>query len=134
MSKLRNPNIQVGAVNIQDDLEMADFLDAEMKRIDAKKKTVDTKHTKGPWKIVEDKGILEIANESEDVTVCKLYNDENGHSDDLPEADAALIAAAPEMLEQLERAIDHFGQNGGESAYTWLHEMKLVVARAKGKI
>lgn len=36
MSTLRNPAIKIGAVNHRDDLEMADFLDAQMERIDRK--------------------------------------------------------------------------------------------------
>lgn len=35
---LRDKSIQIGAVNHEDDLEMADFLDAELKRIDEKNK------------------------------------------------------------------------------------------------
>lgn len=38
MSKLANSSIQIGAVNIEDDLEMDDFLESEMKRIDLKRK------------------------------------------------------------------------------------------------
>jgi ribosomal protein S2 len=36
MSQLRNKGIQIGAQNHEDDLEMDDFLESEMKRIDEK--------------------------------------------------------------------------------------------------
>jgi MarR-like DNA-binding transcriptional regulator SgrR of sgrS sRNA len=37
MSKLANKSIQIGAQNIEDDLEMDAFLEGEMKRIDSQK-------------------------------------------------------------------------------------------------
>jgi hypothetical protein len=47
MSQLKNRSLQIGAQNIADDEEMDDFLEAQMKRIDEKKKTGRVIHQAG---------------------------------------------------------------------------------------
>lgn len=52
--------------------------------------------TRGPWYVINDRGTLEVKGSTVD-TVAKLYYPPNGHI----EANARLIAAAPDLLEAL---------------------------------
>ena len=55
-----------------------------------------SKHTPGPWKLSRDGNDIENA---DGAGVCAMYADETAP------ANAALIAAAPDLLEALERAL-----------------------------
>jgi len=58
------------------------------------------KHTPGPWIIEAVAGWLEIQNEETLYTVAKINGNGAG-----PQANAALIAAAPELLEALQKLL-----------------------------
>lgn len=101
----------------------------------------NAKHTPGPWgidryvvKSGDDEGaeMLSIKN------VCRISQQPNGHKqDETDEANARLIAAAPELLEALERAADelHRAQNSNGSQWLIDEEAKAraAIAKATGK-
>lgn len=78
-----------------------------------------TKHTPGPWEITSYNGKTEIKASGETQhmghrwTVAQVFGDtgEIFHGHGSPEANARLIAVAPEMLEALERMAEHIRKN-----------------------
>lgn len=94
------------------------------------------KHTPGPWKIkhqLQQVGgtknhEFEIWHQSKHITT--IFEHVNGLQKD--KANAALIAAAPDMLAILEKTVQFFESNGGHKAYTFLPEMHAIIAKAKG--
>ena len=76
-----------------------------------------TEHTPGPWVINESKNIIFIPTSFGNDIVCTITN--GGHIKEVSDANARLIAAAPEMLEALKEAklyIDGIELVLGESA------------------
>lgn len=66
------------------------------------------KHTAGPWSIVEnlvDGFTPDIVGQTPDDIVCRLY----GGQFEIVEANAALISAAPDLLQALEAISNEFG-------------------------
>lgn len=59
-------------------------------------------HTKGPWFRIPGRSAV-WSDENKSAVICGMH-----HNADNYEADANLIAAAPEMLEQLEKAALQF--------------------------
>lgn len=49
------------------------------------------------------------------------------------EANARLIAKAPDLYHQLEIAVRFFEENGGDSEYSFLKEMRQTLAKARGE-
>jgi len=65
---------------------------------------METKHTPAPWKISEDgQGNPFITNPKEWGMICSITTREQNH-----EANAKLIASAPELLEALIKLNDYF--------------------------
>lgn len=96
----------------------------------------NAQHTPGPWEAIEvAEGRFAIG---------AAYRDENnmpmeGFIADVPvEANARLIAAAPKLLEALERAvietIDAFKDDpiGQEYTSAWIVQARAAIAKAKG--
>ena len=86
------------------------------------------KHTQGPWHLNQRKDSegehLQISNSDSLDTVCTL---ENG-------ANAKLIAAAPEMLEVLERCIEAFrGAMRGSKNDALRTEVEQLIKKARGE-
>ena len=82
------------------------------------------KHTKGPWKVEFDQKLEEYSVNGPSETVEARYD---------KKADAALIAAAPEMLEALEYLLsrcDRIVHYNGDKDPRKL--AKAVIAKAKG--
>ena len=79
-------------------------------------------HTPGPWRVVPANQYhgAYVVDDTTDVTVCDLYYLHAGAAVALPNAEtnARLIAAAPVLLEALEKAEKQFRW------YTELHEAK----------
>lgn len=94
-----------------------------------------SKHTKGPW-IVDDRDIVD--DEGYTIAVAKRVTDH--FSDNLDEVDsiateanARLIAAAPEMLEQLKYCTEVLKNWMPEKAKTLTEECERLINKAEGK-
>jgi hypothetical protein len=106
----------------------------------------DTKHTTGPWKATSYGGVIQITAEREpdaNPQVCRIYKAMEDESD-CAEANALLIAAAPDLLEELEcsarvyellsHGFDNMEKHNyrGEELENWLNNMRtLLNARIK---
>lgn len=88
---------------------------------------MDSKHTPGPWKI--DGGIVRGWSTDHERPICEIYREVR--SSDATLANAALIAAAPQLLEALENADTFF--EGSENDGCMAHRMIIdAIAAAKG--
>lgn len=96
----------------------------------------ETKHTPGPWKFVPSFGRVEV----EKFIVAYLSLSVEGRDNPLylpkgeAEANGALIAAAPELLAEIEISLAHeyngFEPDNQSARY---HRLKALVAKAKGE-
>lgn len=92
-----------------------------------------SKHTLGPWFFKKEDGFQKIQMKLVDrsIDIAIVYK---GHalmnSPDEGEANAYLIAAAPEMLEAIEYAIEW--NSDGDPAPEWMINLIKVAAKAKG--
>lgn len=106
-------------------------------------------HTKGPWRVEEEPGCYEILGNTIDIEVpkefqgisegatrstmvCKVYEQQEG------EANARLIAAAPELLEACKSLLDaphheHFAARLNDAEMAAIDRMKAAVAKATGR-
>jgi hypothetical protein len=87
-------------------------------------------YTKGPWQahtyLVEEPVVTALGEYDEpEVALVANIEGQTKHN-------ARLIAAAPELLEALEAAIEYFENNGGQESYTWLFKMKDIASKARG--
>jgi hypothetical protein len=89
-------------------------------------------HTPGPWAYENYDGTVHvfIDNEGGTPSICKLVGNDK-------DANARLIAAAPEMLEALE-AIDSYWSSTGEDDWirffnTGLQPARAAIAKARGE-
>ena len=87
-----------------------------------------TKHTSGPWKVLEiknDKELMFIVKSDERMigSFHGFYSD----ADDKLKADARLLAAAPEMFEMLENIL-----NETDDA-VWITKIESIINKAKGQ-
>ena len=85
------------------------------------------KHTPGPWRKYED-GDFDISIfGSDNHHVCTIYYDHNETAD----ADASLIATAPEMLEFLQQIEICFPKL--KEHFEWFDNLEKLIAKAEGK-
>jgi hypothetical protein len=96
-----------------------------------KKMTIQTnqtaKHTPGPWRLSE--GYLIGPNDNL-IKVC-LRENSSAHIKDEEVANARLIAAAPELLENLQRIIDRIEENSLQTYFPSAYERaKAAIAKA----
>jgi hypothetical protein len=87
----------------------------------------EAKFTRGPWKVWrdnKDKWYTRRVYAGNDWLVANVLD---GH-----EANACLIATAPELLEVLERALDHSNCPGDNCAIDWHAQARAAIAKAKG--
>ncbi len=80
-----------------------------------------TQHTKGKWTVVDSGGTVISARESTYITICKLENLPLRISAEV-EANAKLIAAAPDMLEALQSVNNYFIDLQNKCALTFSDE------------
>ncbi len=99
----------------------------------------ETKFTPGPWK-VDPKYSRDIqAPDGLDVATCCLsILNRKVTTEEESIANAALIAAAPDMYEALEAAILEYGKPGGpwnvpSSPGTWIDKAKAAIVKARGE-
>lgn len=97
----------------------------------------DTKFTPGPWTAwlcgTVHSAWLEVETTDEKTKICKLKKKLSG------QANANLIAAAPDMYEALEMAILEYGKPGGpwnvpSSPGTWIDKAKSAIKKARGEL
>ncbi len=67
---------------------------------------MDTKHTPGPWTVVDDGSYSSCLAEVGNLIVSARHEVHDRLNDDVNEANARLVAAAPELLEALQAIID----------------------------
>lgn len=92
------------------------------------------KPNKGPWKVIALTKSFEIFSEADECSICELQHD------DQSEANANLIAAAPELLKALELAqliiFDNFlkltHRNSETSDSDAYHKICQAIAKARG--
>lgn len=112
---------------------------------------METKHTPGPWKVNEEKDAIWISPPNpKDNVICdvvgRIYDIEKATVDFTDEdvANAHLIAAAPEMLEELENVlkdlnafIDAVVVDADMIVPMWVNdrkdEIEILIAKAKGE-
>lgn len=90
-----------------------------------------TKHTPGPWKIITLDGhtyINPLRPEGEWGLIAKM----SGTSAHKKGTNAALIAAAPDLLAALIQWAEYAEQNGGDEAYSFYAATRAAIARANG--
>lgn len=96
----------------------------------------ETKFTPGPWEAVSFNGnslvVTElIVNEKEAIALL-------GTCGEKEQANAHLIAAAPDMYEALEAAVSEYGKPGGpwnvpSEPGTWIDKARAALAKARGE-
>lgn len=113
---------------------------------------MESKHTPGPWKRYEgrelaqhrravDDGTIPVFADDTAVACLIVYCGPNGAKDEATqEANAALIAAAPDLLAALETWARYAKNNGwtdeehndGDPANGWITRTNAAISRAKG--
>jgi len=99
-----------------------------------------TQHTKGPWKVAVDtrytRGLLVRDNNGEGyvVAVCDYVNNSNAKDvNNSIEANARLIAAAPELLEIVNRLLELVDSSQMACDHNLIIEAREVIAKATGE-
>ena len=93
--------------------------------------TNTTKHTKGPWKVVNDAG---LTIQTPLMTVCMDNSIDAKNRPKENKANFNLIAAAPELLEALKKVMLYLDINNGyENAPRLMNEIEQAIAKAEGK-
>ncbi len=98
---------------------------------------MNAKHTPGPWIVSDSSEGLCITMEH-GVRIAELYGVPSGRAPETPEANARLIAAAPELLEALRLMlipVDALGNHGGEWGYSSRHAQaaRAAILKATGE-
>lgn len=100
----------------------------------------NSKHSKGPWKVEKHNGKLEVWSNNHFIATPEheLFFSAEKHG--LKEANARLIAAAPELLEMLKRTQGHLlarmgtvpkEQRAGMSQF--INEVDALITKAEGR-
>ena len=87
----------------------------------------ETSHTPGPWEVFESHTGHWVMDSAEQGAVCKLEWCLEA------EANARLIASAPEMLSVLKRLCSKFGTCCDGAPWSALQEARAAIAKAEGK-
>ncbi len=88
---------------------------------------MSTQHTKGPWKVAPD---FSIVSEHAYYKIAEIVA---GDRDGECEANASLIAAAPELLEALQAALEALrGSAGFDEINNAKKQVKAAIAKATG--
>lgn len=93
-----------------------------------------SKYTKGPWTIEEDRvnGGHLIVREAREV--CRVPQSYDKHDAEVDAANMSLIAAAPELLEALEKFVNWVhGRPGEVPRLEYIQELRNVIAKAKAR-
>ena len=92
--------------------------------------TTTQQHTAGPWKVVE------ATVQSEEYVICDCDGFGDGAAPQI-EANARLVAAAPDLLDALEELVERDRAEAAEAGFTddemtWLEDARRAIAKAKG--
>jgi hypothetical protein len=96
-----------------------------------------SKHTPGPWRLelVEDRSIKHLcpvdANDLSILTI--VHHDETPFAAVYKDADARLIAAAPELLEALREAADYTRHPDYDWPVEFSRRVSAAIAKAEGR-
>ena len=100
----------------------------------------NAKHTSGPWVFDEvrtDCGRAFRIGSGEMLTAgkgcCIIYDDYPGNPDNERKANARLIAAAPDLLEALERSLNWLASYPGGGAIGVYDQARAAIAKARGE-
>lgn len=95
---------------------------------------MSTKHTPGPWtfeKVTKPTRYFEVHIPGDHpIAVGRSGGPDDVHACD--EANARLVAAAPEMLEAL-KAVDGYFEPNPKGVPAWLKQVRAAIAKADGK-
>lgn len=99
-------------------------------------------HTKGPWTSAWNGFSFEIVvpwphetesnHHSPNIATVPTISNIEGYTIDIAQANAAVMAAAPDLLEALEFAVCRHPYNQGEEPY-WYKKAQIAIAKAKGQ-
>ena len=91
----------------------------------------ESKHTPGPWRVgvTSDAGEVDVI--AEGGWFVAVACDSAGDGD--TEANANLIAAAPDMLEALEKLVSRIDETRGPTADTALAAARAAIKKARGE-
>ena len=94
----------------------------------------ETKHTPGPW-CLSDESPMIIEDECKVIVGSASTYPNSGYfpGQKEAEANARLIAAAPELLEALEKALDDSACDGDQCGTEWHELARAAIAKAKGE-
>lgn len=94
---------------------------------------MSAKHTPGPWQINPVNAQVDAFNTGEGLAICKMLWPTKLRSEAETEANARLIAAAPELYEAVSRARRHAMNIGLDAeGSTYIHILDAAIARATG--
>ena len=103
---------------------------------------METKHTPGPWAIDKTSNadsieliVTSTHLQGQDDDVCSVYGG-NDNNEQTREANARLIASAPELLEALETALTEISPafNFDQAKYPeWVKQIQSAIKKAKGQ-
>lgn len=89
-------------------------------------------HTPGPWMLAMHPGMPFIhANDNTESGIAEIF-DSDFIDSDTKEANARLIAAAPDLLAALEQALAESGCDGDLCMHQWHDAARAATARARG--
>ncbi len=86
---------------------------------------MEAKHTQGPWRVFG----YDIGTSPDETLAVVCAMDDN--TDD---ANACLIAAAPDLLEALEDIVQASDANDGDSLMNAIQAAQTIIAKAKGRV
>lgn len=89
-----------------------------------------TKHTPGPWKVIQSDSPV-VQTEDDHHAICTTYG--VYATREQKEANANLIAAAPDMLECLQATIDYLGFFATKEANELWGKAAMVIRKAHGE-
>lgn len=90
-----------------------------------------SKHTPGHWRVQHPKGINHISVASDKLFICEIYK--YPPTDKEAEANANLIAAAPELFDALHHVMKASAECGWIFGKTTAEKAMAAIAKAKGE-
>lgn len=92
-----------------------------------------SKHTKGPWVARVVRGMNASVYGPDEKSVASVGNARSRSTEEC-EANAHLIAAAPELLEELSELVNLIAHEYPAQQKTWLEGARKAIAKARGEV
>ena len=89
-----------------------------------------SKHTPGPWRVVDSWNDYMVESQNGEEII---WQDGPHNTPTINEANARLIAAAPDLLEALENLADYIDERAGDNECRPLENARAAIAKAKGE-